>query len=82
MKRLAEAFKGRTAAYDEALTAGDDMKLASAVSRNVLGIEAESEELTRYIVAADARTQTMTLSPFQQGAVPFPDPALFVTRPL
>jgi cytochrome b pre-mRNA-processing protein 3 len=77
MKRLAEAFKGRTAAYDDAFARRDPAALAAAVTRNVLAGQANGGPLARYAAAtADALVAT-GVAAFKDGVLPFPDPAQF-----
>jgi cytochrome b pre-mRNA-processing protein 3 len=54
MKRLAEAFKGRTAAYHLALDAQDQDALAAAIGRNVLSDAADGAPLAAYAVRVNA----------------------------
>jgi cytochrome b pre-mRNA-processing protein 3 len=49
MKTLAEAFSGRSRAYDEALSTGDGMALAKALARNVLGTAEPAHGLASYV---------------------------------
>lgn len=78
MKRLAEAFKGRSVAYDEALSASDFTRLDAAVTRNVLGDLANGGGLARYALAVHTRIEATSLAEFHGGDLPFPDPATFV----
>lgn len=48
MKRLAEAFKGRTAAYHAALQAHDEEALSVAIGRNILNDPAAGHDLAHY----------------------------------
>lgn len=48
MKRLAEAFKGRTTAYHAALTTRDDKALSVAIGRNVLADPDRGHDLAHY----------------------------------
>ena len=73
MKRLAEAFKGRTAAYDHALEAGDEGELAAAIARNVLNGSSDGRDLARYMIAANARLHASDLSELRGGHLPFPE---------
>ena len=76
MKRLAEAFKGRTATYDKAL--GDDgPALSAAISRNILGRDAAGDPLARYARAAAAALALASLDALRSGHPAFPDPAVF-----
>ena len=72
MKGLAEAFFGRSSAYEEALRA-EPGALAAALSRNV-GIE-NAEALARYVRASVAALDSCPLQGFIDGALPLPNPA-------
>jgi cytochrome b pre-mRNA-processing protein 3 len=74
MKRLAEAFKGRTAVYDAALARSDAPALAAAVSRNVLG-GGDGEPLARYAAAVSASLADAPLERLWDGRPPLPEPA-------
>lgn len=77
MKRLAEAYRGRSAAYLAALTEPDDAALATALARNLLGrsaIDASAQALARYVQAAVARLEIRSLQAIQAGADLFPAP--------
>ena len=81
MKRLAEAFLGRSAAYDAALREGGE-SLAGALARNVLATEAGAAPqalapLTRYVEAAAAGLTRTPLQAFVDGEPPFPEASLF-----
>ena len=72
MKKLAEAFKGRTAAYDEALGRADRQELSAAISRNVLDETSGGERLSSYILEADAAFTRLSLDELRSGVLPFP----------
>lgn len=74
MRRLAEAFLGRSVAYDAALRAGPEA-LAAALSRNVYAGEGRSDRLAHYVAAAEAALAQAPIDVFLQGPVPFPAPA-------
>jgi cytochrome b pre-mRNA-processing protein 3 len=80
MKRLAEAFKGRTAAYEDALKKQDDLTLGDAICRNVLGGASDGTILAQYARGLAAALQSAPLPVLQQGDIAFPDPARFVSR--
>ena len=80
MKRLAEAFKGRTTAYEEALQNQDEPALADAISRNVLSGVTDGMRLARYAGALATALQAAPLPILQQGGITFPDPARFVSH--
>jgi cytochrome b pre-mRNA-processing protein 3 len=54
MKKLGEAFAGRSMAYRKALNAGQDDDLAAALGRNVLGGGEPAHGLASYVRASDA----------------------------
>lgn len=77
MKRLAEAFKGRTASYDKALLQDDRAALSAAVARNILGRPGDGDPLARYARAAAAALTAAPLDALRSGHPAFPDPAAF-----
>ena len=84
MKKLAEAFLGRSAAYDAALREGPDA-LLGALARNVVAPTADDAArraafLARYVEAAVATLDTLPVQAFVDARVPFPDPALFLVE--
>lgn len=74
MKRLAEGFRGRTAVYDQALSAGDRPSLADAIARNLLNGRGDGGRLALYAVLADERMASMTLDMLRTGLRDLPDP--------
>ncbi len=74
MKKLAEAFLGRSLAYDRAFRAGGGA-LAEALARNVYAGRCDALRLARYVEAARASLATTPLEVFVSGPVPFPRPA-------
>ena len=81
MKRMAEAFLGRSSAYDEALRCGSEV-LSGALARNVLAtkddaVPATLAPLTRYVEAATLLLDEASLQAFVDGRLPFPEPAQF-----
>lgn len=77
MKRLAEAFKGRTAAYDDALARSDFAALSAAVRRNVLGGAGDGAPLARYaMAAAEALAEADAAACIDRPPL-FPEPAAF-----
>src|SRR5918995_2014863 len=76
MKRLAQAFFGRAAAYDRALDEGDRDALAIALGRNVLGGDTASG-LAAYALAADRKLAGRDLDALLSRGVPFPPPERF-----
>ncbi len=79
MKRLAEAFLGRSVAYDAALRTDDGDSLADALSRNVHGGARAGADLARYAKAAAQELDGCDLDVFLKGPVRFPDPAAFLS---
>jgi len=61
MKKLAEAFTGRSLAYRKAMEAGDDDALASTLARNVLGTTEPAHGLAGYVRASEAELAASTL---------------------
>jgi cytochrome b pre-mRNA-processing protein 3 len=54
MKRLGEAFNGRSRAYDRDLDAAEDAALARTLARNVLGTDEPGHDLASYARNAEA----------------------------
>lgn len=87
MKALAEAFLGRSGAYDEALRAGHET-LAAALRRNIFaqgGVVSNDADrdlapLTRYVEAVAEALADAPLQAFVEGRPPFPNPASFTTE--
>ena len=87
MKKLAEAFLGRSSAYDEALRSGEGA-VAAALKRNIFSAEGEMATdaardlaaLTRYVLAVAAALANAPLQAFVDGRPPFPDPARFTAE--
>jgi cytochrome b pre-mRNA-processing protein 3 len=73
MKRLAQAFKGRTAAYYSALDASDVPALKGAISRNILDGRADAGGLTHYILQVESSLSAAPLDRLRAGLLPFPD---------
>lgn len=74
MKRVAEAFYGRAAAYEAALAAHDRSALEGALARNVFGpaaVTAGARRLAAYVERAALQLATQQPS---AGRVEFPDP--------
>ena len=72
MRTLAEAFLGRSRAYEEALH-GDAASLAGSLARNVCA--RDTQGLARYVSASVAALDRQPLQGFLDGEVPFPDPS-------
>ena len=77
MKKLAEAFLGRSVAYDAALREPDDEALAGALSRNVYAGADPAGPLARYARAAARAIDACALGVFLDGPLAFPDPSSF-----
>ena len=78
MKKLAGDYTGRIGAYEAGLADGEDA-LAAALARNVYGSASPqvAAALAAYTRAAAAAFAQTPLSAFEQGVLPFPDPAAF-----
>jgi cytochrome b pre-mRNA-processing protein 3 len=74
MKTLAEAFLGRSLAYDEAIRA-DPPNLEAALKRNIYAGQGNAEPLATYAVAIKCALETAGLEAFIDGPVPFPLPS-------
>ncbi len=79
MKRLVEAFLGRSTAYDEALRRGDGLQ--EALARNVLAVAAGERPsalrlLTRYVEEAATLLDAVALQVFLEARPPFPDASI------
>jgi cytochrome b pre-mRNA-processing protein 3 len=61
MKKLGEAFTGRSLAYHRALDGDDDGALAATLGRNVLGSAEPAHDLASYVRASDAELATLSL---------------------
>jgi cytochrome b pre-mRNA-processing protein 3 len=83
MLKFAEAFYGRTAAYDAALKAGDTA-LAGALARNVLLVAeaAPAAALAAYVQAAIADLQALDDERLIAGEWTFADPATQIREPV
>ncbi len=76
MKTMAQAFLGRSAAYEEAFRTGPDA-LAEALSRNVTAGRHDGVALSRYALVCAARFAGASLQTFVDGTLPLPDPAAY-----
>ena len=74
MKRLAEAFLGRSAAYDAALGSGRDA-LSKALARNVYAGKGDADRLSRYVERAAADLAATPLAALLSEPLHFPDPS-------
>ena len=79
MKTLAEAFLGRSAAYQTALLSGQDA-LAAALARNVYSGQRNATDLAAYVAAYAATLDGMSLQQFIDGVLPSVDPSTFATE--
>ena len=79
MRRVAEAFYGRAAAYDRAIEAADEGELAAALARNIFPeaavASACARRLARYVRCAIDELGRQEAEKFPQARVSFPDPA-------
>ena len=76
MKSMAEAFLGRSTAYDEAMR-GDPGALAATLRRNVYVDRHEGTALASYVLASVAALAREPLQAYIDGLVAFPDPLHF-----
>lgn len=77
MKKLCEAFLGRSAAYDTALRAGPDA-IETAVVRNIYAGRDETgaaPRMARYTAAIRESLDATPLETCLAGPLPFPDPS-------
>lgn len=76
IRRMAEAFYGRVAAYREALGAESDAALADAISRNVLSLQpadpAFAAALTTHVRAGHATLAATDLEVLLEGGAKLP----------
>ncbi|MCX8256076.1 Ubiquinol-cytochrome c chaperone [Beijerinckiaceae bacterium RH AL1] len=70
MRTLAEAFLGRSRAYEEALRGGDE-ELAATLARNVAA--RDTPGLARYVAASVEALARQPLQGFIDGELPFPN---------
>jgi cytochrome b pre-mRNA-processing protein 3 len=82
MKRVGEAFYGRTQAYQAALAAADDQALAEALVRNIYGGATSSaaavSHLAAYIRRLASALAVQPVAALIEGHVDLPDPAAIV----
>jgi cytochrome b pre-mRNA-processing protein 3 len=69
VKKMAEAFYGRLAAYDAALESGDASRLAAALRRNLYGTLGEVEEELPAALAAYMLDQARVLARLRGAAI-------------
>lgn len=73
MKTIAEAYLGRTKAYQDAF-GKDRLSLAAALSRNVYAGKNDGARLARYVEQLNVRLDGLALEDFLNGPIPFPKP--------
>ncbi len=73
MKKLAEAFLGRSSAYDQALQQ-DLQALAAALARNVFAGRGDGIRLAAYVSSASRSLEAASLQVLLGQSLPFPDP--------
>lgn len=78
VRAMGEAFYGRSAVYDAALTKADDADLAAAIKRNVFsdadGMDAVAGRLARYLRSADRALGGQAAEAIAAGEIHFPQP--------
>jgi len=79
MRRLAEAFLGRCAAYDAALRSGNEA-MAAALARNIYAGTGDPFRLAHYALRADEALSRAPIDAFTRGPIPFPSPAAVAAR--
>ena len=77
MQRIGEAFYGRQAAYETALSALDREALAAALARNVFGsAPGLADELAAYVISAVHALADQDTEALNRGEMRFPDPTM------
>jgi cytochrome b pre-mRNA-processing protein 3 len=80
MRRVAEAFYGRTAAYDQAIEAPGEEQLAAVLARNIFpgsgAPSAGARRLARYVRDAIGDLDRQQAEGFVQARIGFPAPEL------
>jgi cytochrome b pre-mRNA-processing protein 3 len=77
VRAMAEAFIGRSQAYMSARQ--DDMAMAAALARNVLGGNGDGTILLAYVKATTAMLETTPISVFRTGPLCFPEPVMVLS---
>jgi cytochrome b pre-mRNA-processing protein 3 len=80
MRHFAEAFYGRQAAYNAAMSAPDQRELEKAVARNIFGVIAVDERavrLARYARATASQLDAEDKDALAAGKAVFPSPEAF-----
>lgn len=82
MKRVGEAFYGRSQAYQKALAEEDDAALIEALTRNVYGGEPRDavRPLAVYIRNAAGELERQPVATLAAGRVSFPDPTVILGK--
>ncbi len=81
MKAMVQGFYGRSAAYLEALAAGDPARFGEAVDRNVFAVAprpADAAAIGRYAVAAAAALANQPGDAIAAGGLAFPSPDPYI----
>lgn len=76
MKKVGEAWTGRSRAYDSVLDHAEPLAIAEALQRNVPG-DAAVDRLASYVLAARAALAATPTAAVASGESPWPDPASF-----
>jgi len=78
MRRVAEAFYGRAAAYDQAIETAGEEQLAAVLARNIFpaSAAASAQRLARYVREAIEMLDRQEAATFSQARISFPDPDL------
>jgi cytochrome b pre-mRNA-processing protein 3 len=78
MRRIGEAYYGRSKAYEAALASGDDAALHAVIARNVFGAPGHARPgaaaLGAYIKRVAGELATQDAADLQRGRVSFPQP--------
>ena len=80
MRQFAEAFYGRQAAYNAAMSATDQRELEKALARNIFGVVAVDERavrLARYARATASQLDAEDKDALAAGKAVFPSPEAF-----
>ena len=77
MKKMAEAFYGRAAAYREALAAGDAEGLGTAIARNVIPAGGAASALAQYCLASATALALTPVAQLRSGGMHFADVAAY-----
>lgn len=80
LKKMAQGWLGRGAAYRAALDAGDEATLARAIARNVYGDEQRegdgpARRLARYVMMQEQAFAALAIEDIGRGPLRFVDPA-------